>query len=128
MSRSSNFDLSKLNKTPAEPQSRESLPAADTNQVEPPPNTRKPAVKPRQRAKNAKVSGFRGRRNAAPLRRQVLAGRPRGEERHQFNVRMLPNDAAAFIEMAEEEGMTYGDLVATMIERIKRVGLHEAED
>lgn len=125
MSRSSNFDLSELNKIPVEPQSSESLPPADTNQAEPPPNSRKPAAKPRQRAKNAKVSGFRGRRNAAPLRRQVLAGRPRGEERHQFNVRMLPNDAAAFIEMAEEEGMTYGDLVATMIERIKRIGLHE---
>lgn len=125
MSRSSNFDLSNLDKAPAEPQSRESLPEADTKQVEPLP---KSATKPRQRAKNAKVSGFRGRRNAAPLRRQVLAGRPRGEERHQFNVRMLPKDAAAFIEMAEEEGMTYGDLVATMIERIKRVGLHEAGD
>lgn len=128
MSRSSNFDLSDLNKAPAEPQSRESLPAAETNQAEPPLNSRKPAVKSKQRAKNAQVSGFRGRRNAAPLRRQVLAGRPRGEERHQFNVRMLPKDAAAFIEMAEGEGMTYGDLVATMIERIKRVGLYDAGD
>ena len=125
MSRSSNFDLSNLSIAPAESQSETTPPKADTTHAEAPP---KSASKPRQKTKNAKVSGFRGRRNAAPLRRQVLAGRPRGEERHQFNVRMLPKDAAAFIEMAEEEGMTYGDLVATMIERIKRVGLHEADD
>ena len=125
MSRSSNFDLSNLNKAPTDSQSRETLSATNTNQTESPP---KSAANPKQKTKNAKVSGFRGRRNAAPLRRQILAGRPRGEERHQFNVRMLPKDAAAFIEMAEEEGMTYGDLVATMLERIKRVGLHEADD
>ena len=125
MSRSSNFDLSNLSIAPAESQSETTPPKVDTTHAEAPP---KSASKTRQKTKNAKVSGFRGRRNAAPLRRQVLAGRPRGEERHQFNVRMLPKDAAAFIEMAEEEGMTYGDLVATMIERIKRVGLHEADD
>lgn len=110
--RPSNFDLSGL----AAPKK--------TSRPTPPED---PTVKPtRQKASvpAARPSGFKARRTADPLRRQRLAAKPRSEQRHQFNVRMLPDDAAQFIQFAEAEGLTYGDLVARMVKRVKEVGLY----
>jgi len=127
--RPNNFDLSALR--PPKPK-QQSQPDPRLRS-EPKQEREETAAKPQRVArpsetkskKPSQPSGFKTRRSAAPLRRQRLAGRPRGEERHQFNVRMLPEDAASFIQMAETEGVTYGDLVAKMLKRIDEVGLKD---
>ena len=110
--RPSNFDLSGLGAP------RKADRPTPKDEPAPKPAARAPAVPKRQQ------SGYKARRTAEPLRRQRLAAKPRGEERHQFNVRMFPDDAAEFIRLAETEGLTYGDLVSQMMKRIKEIGLH----
>lgn len=115
--RPTNFDLSGLGGSKAAKSKRAE---PDKAQERPMKTAAQPVARSAAQAKQAPVqSGFRTRRNADPLRRQRLAGRPKGEERHQFNVRMRAEAATRFIQMAEIEGVTYGDLVEILMEHFE---------